>query len=218
MFLRRFAEDIVLPIELDGREHIDYVPTQVFTEYLRYAFPGDSPDGLVFSSARAQGRNYVLFCGPELIATQGSKRDDAVLTIDPATLTGHRLGWKTHQQKSSAASLWGLGPGPRLQAMTRFPSAPLGLPAGKLRCGTGNPPYSIRPYSPQAEQRISWDAAGEVLVGLSLRHQGSSPSAGSQRAAAMGSVVTWNRGMLTAAGSVEFYEDTGRRWLAENGL
>jgi hypothetical protein len=34
----------------------------------------------------------------------------------------------------------------------------------------------------------------------------------------MGSVVTWNRGMLTAAGSVEFYEDTGRRWLAENGL
>jgi hypothetical protein len=27
--------------------------------------------------------------------------------------------------------------------------------------------------------------------------------------------VTWNRGMLTAAGSVEFYEDTGRRWLAE---
>jgi hypothetical protein len=94
VFLRRFAEDIVLPIEPDGREHIDYVPTQVFTEYLRYAFPGDSPDGLVFSSARAQGRNYVLFCGPELIATQGSKRDDAVLTIDPATLTGHRLGWK----------------------------------------------------------------------------------------------------------------------------
>jgi hypothetical protein len=34
----------------------------------------------------------------------------------------------------------------------------------------------------------------------------------------MGSVVTWNRGMLTVAGSVEFYEDTGRRWLAENGL
>ena len=46
-------------------------------------------------------------------------------------------------------------------------------------------------------------------MGLSLRHQGWSPSAGSQRAAAMGSVVTSNRGMLTAAGSVEFYEDTG---------
>ena len=30
--------------------------------------------------------------------------------------------------------------------------------------------------------------------------------------------LSWNRGMLTAAGSVEFYEDTGRRWLAENGL
>jgi hypothetical protein len=51
-------------------------------------------------------------------------------------------------------------------------------------------------------------------VGLSLRHQGSSPV--SRFAACRGhGIVTWNRGMLTAAGSVEFYEDTGRRWLAE---
>jgi RES domain len=94
LFLRRFAEDIVLPIELDGREHIKYVPTQVFTEYLRYAFPGRRPDGLVFSSARAFGRNYVLFCGPESVAVQSNHSDGAVITIDSATLTAHRFDWR----------------------------------------------------------------------------------------------------------------------------
>lgn len=93
-FLRRFAEDIVLPIELDGREHIEYVPTQVFTEYLRYAFPGRRPDGLVFSSARASGRNYVLFCGPESVAVQSNHSDGAVITIDSATLIAHRFDWR----------------------------------------------------------------------------------------------------------------------------
>ena len=38
-FLHRFIKDLTLPIVLDGREHIDYVPTQVLTEYLRYSFP-----------------------------------------------------------------------------------------------------------------------------------------------------------------------------------
>lgn len=37
-FLQQFVGDVTLPVELDGREHIDYVPTQVFTEYVRYAF------------------------------------------------------------------------------------------------------------------------------------------------------------------------------------
>lgn len=94
LFLRRFAEDIVLPIKLDGREHIEYVPTQVFTEYLRYAFPGRRPDGLVFRSARGFGRNFVLFCGPESVATHGNHGDSAVITIDSATLTAYRLDWR----------------------------------------------------------------------------------------------------------------------------
>jgi hypothetical protein len=89
-FLRRFAEDIVQPIELDEREHIEYVPTQVFTEYLRYALPGRRHHGLVFSSARASGRNCVLFCGPESVAAHSNQSDDAVITIGSATLTAYR--------------------------------------------------------------------------------------------------------------------------------
>lgn len=83
-----------MPIELNGREHIEYVPTQVFTEYLRYAFPGRRPDGVVLASARSSGRNFVLFCGPESVAAQGHQSDSAVITIDSAALTAYRLGWQ----------------------------------------------------------------------------------------------------------------------------
>lgn len=93
-FLKRFAEDLALPIELDGREHIEYVPTQVFTEYLRYAFPVHRPDGLVFNSARAVGRNYVLFCGPEAVAAQGNHSADHILTVDQTSLAVYHFGWQ----------------------------------------------------------------------------------------------------------------------------
>ncbi|KAA0081236.1 RES domain-containing protein [Mycolicibacterium sp. P9-64] len=66
-FMQRFIDDLTLPVELDGREHIDYVPTQVFTEYFRYAFP-DRVDGLMFPSAQGPGNNVALFFGPDLCA------------------------------------------------------------------------------------------------------------------------------------------------------
>lgn len=37
-FLNSFSKEISKPIKLDNRIHIEYVPTQVFTEYLRYVF------------------------------------------------------------------------------------------------------------------------------------------------------------------------------------
>jgi len=36
MFLHGFARDLRAPVALDGREHIEYVPTQVVTEYMRW--------------------------------------------------------------------------------------------------------------------------------------------------------------------------------------
>lgn len=35
LFLREFVKSITLPVVHDGREHIEYVPTQVLTEYFR---------------------------------------------------------------------------------------------------------------------------------------------------------------------------------------
>ncbi|HEX8513014.1 MAG TPA: HEPN-associated N-terminal domain-containing protein [Allosphingosinicella sp.] len=68
-FLHAFAQDIVQPIVRDGREHIEYVPTQIVTEYFRRVFrdAGGKPiDGIVYESSRhAGGRAFVLFCENE---------------------------------------------------------------------------------------------------------------------------------------------------------
>jgi len=50
---------------MDGYEHIEYVPTQVVTEYFRYVVPEIAIykiDGIVYPSAKEGGKNCcVLF-------------------------------------------------------------------------------------------------------------------------------------------------------------
>ena len=89
-FLRQFIHDITLPVELDGREHIDYVPTQVFTEYFRYAFPA-GVDGLMFSSAQGPGNNVAVFFGPEFCADKGAESERTRLSLDTGTLQISRV-------------------------------------------------------------------------------------------------------------------------------
>ena len=64
-FLRDFVEDFAKPIKKDGREHIEYVPTQVVTEYLRHVFRAENGHrvrGLIYQSARNGGcKCCVLF-------------------------------------------------------------------------------------------------------------------------------------------------------------
>lgn len=65
-FLHAFAVDISQPIARDGREHIEYVPTQIVTEYFRRLFrtaDGRNLDGIIYRSARQPGaKAFVLFC------------------------------------------------------------------------------------------------------------------------------------------------------------
>lgn len=62
-FLRDFSDLIALPVGRDDRPHIDYIPTQVFTEYLRdYAFENGPIDGIKYRSAKGvSGANVVFF-------------------------------------------------------------------------------------------------------------------------------------------------------------
>lgn len=68
-FLHAFAYDIVQPIARDGREHIEYVPTQIVTEYFRRVFrdpDGNAIEGIIYRSSRQGGdRAFVLFCENE---------------------------------------------------------------------------------------------------------------------------------------------------------
>lgn len=77
-FLHAFAEDLAKPIARDGREHIEYVPTQIVTEYIRRVFEGPDkahPDGLVYRSARhAGGKAFVLFCENSQCVDPGAEK------------------------------------------------------------------------------------------------------------------------------------------------
>jgi RES domain/HEPN/RES N-terminal domain 1 len=68
-FLYGMRRDIGRPVTLDGREHIDYVPTQVVCEYLRDQLPseiGEPVHGLAWESTRRAGSlNYVFFLDQE---------------------------------------------------------------------------------------------------------------------------------------------------------
>lgn len=65
LFIRQFVDTISVPVVKDGREHIDYVPSQVVCEYLAQVFVvghGRALDGLIFpSSVRTGGQNLVVF-------------------------------------------------------------------------------------------------------------------------------------------------------------
>lgn len=60
-FLQSFVHDLCKPIARDGKEHIDYVPTQIVTEYFRYMFK-PKIDGIIYPSTKSKGNNsMVLF-------------------------------------------------------------------------------------------------------------------------------------------------------------
>jgi hypothetical protein len=65
-FLEKFAADVSRPLDDDRREHVDYAPTQAFTEYVRYRLKveGTRADGICYKSAKhPTGKSYVFFCG-----------------------------------------------------------------------------------------------------------------------------------------------------------
>jgi len=88
-FLQDFVNDISKSINRDGKEHIDYVPTQIVTEYFRYIFNTETKiDGLVYPSAKLNGQKCcVLFLDNEtsldelrLIQSSISTKETKVLT------------------------------------------------------------------------------------------------------------------------------------------
>jgi hypothetical protein len=64
MFLHSFLRDFSKPIKKDGREHYEYAPTQVVTEYFRHVFRDvlrDAIKGVVYPSSATSSKSYVLF-------------------------------------------------------------------------------------------------------------------------------------------------------------
>jgi RES domain-containing protein len=64
LFLTKFIAAICEPIDKDGREHIEYVPSQVMSEFFALRFQDGKRrglDGILYPSSIVGGRNLVLF-------------------------------------------------------------------------------------------------------------------------------------------------------------
>ena len=73
--LHAFARKITQPVDGTDHVHIDYIPSQVVTEFIRdQKFTGGKLDGIRYSSARdVSGRNVVLFATQrDLMEADGS--------------------------------------------------------------------------------------------------------------------------------------------------
>lgn len=94
LFLHHFVQSITQPVSHDGKEHIDYVPSQIVTEYFRHAYrlpENRRLDGIIYPSAqRPRGRSIVIFAGhDDLNPHPYDWRQEErlpILALDPASI------------------------------------------------------------------------------------------------------------------------------------
>ena len=98
-FLRQFADEVAEPVAADAGP-VDYVPTQIVTEYMRHELRdegGEAVRGIRYrSAARADGISWVLFVDAAgcCAVTAGWEADDPRwLALDPSSLQHFELGW-----------------------------------------------------------------------------------------------------------------------------
>jgi len=84
LFLAKFAADLGQPIRWDGCQHIEYVPTQVFTEYVRHIMKG--PNGAPIHGIRYQSSKNGKPCCV-IFATQA----ECLAPLGPLDFTGQFL-------------------------------------------------------------------------------------------------------------------------------
>lgn len=92
-FLHTFKDEISRPVAHDGSEHIEYVPTQVVSEYLAQEFnlgANKLADGVIYPSAVSKnGKNLVVF--PNLHQTLKSKEKQPFAMIKLETARTGRV-------------------------------------------------------------------------------------------------------------------------------
>jgi hypothetical protein len=86
IFLRNFKEEISKPIRKNGAEHIEYVPSQIFTEYIRHIYKDQSNnniEGILYpSTKRTGGVCCVLFIENQHCCDIGNASDKHYLLLE----------------------------------------------------------------------------------------------------------------------------------------
>ncbi len=97
-FLHSFVESMAAKVERGDREHVDYVPTQVVTEYFRTTFrhAGSTIDGIrYFSAQRPKGKSLVLFGDQANIVLHQAD-------VEQITRSGECEAWQLNMWKEKA--------------------------------------------------------------------------------------------------------------------
>lgn len=85
LFLHNFVAELTSPVSKDDLEHIEYVPSQVVTEFLRDRFEivaSESPKGIVYPSATDRdGPSLVLFYSHRDFTQEGQRSEDPPLEL-----------------------------------------------------------------------------------------------------------------------------------------
>jgi RES domain-containing protein len=86
-FLNEFVKAISAPIDKDGREHIDYIPTQIITEHLRHVHQkkndNEKIQGIIYPSSKSNGkRSVVIFCENEHCVEKGTAKPDSLFELE----------------------------------------------------------------------------------------------------------------------------------------
>ena len=115
-FLNHIATEISKPIEKDDKVHINYVPTQVVTEFVRSRLTAGKHriDGIKYESAARKGHaSYVIFATQTNVAdTKGdsheSRRDQWLVLKEPTQhYVSHEciLNWKEYASSPAPSKL-----------------------------------------------------------------------------------------------------------------
>ena len=85
-FLNEFAKAISAPIEEDGQKYIDYVPTQIITEHLRYVHCRKNDNqkiyGIIYPSSKSGKKSIVIFCEKEHCVEKGEAKEDSFFELE----------------------------------------------------------------------------------------------------------------------------------------
>ncbi len=85
MFLHHVQQDMAAAITRDGREHYEYIPTQIVAEYFRRVFRHDERplDGLMFNSShKGAGTCYCIFATAEQCVETSTDHPKALLRLE----------------------------------------------------------------------------------------------------------------------------------------
>lgn len=85
VLLGKFVSDLSSAISNDGSQHIEYVPTQVVTEYLKNSFSIDDENeihGLIYPSSKRKNKNCIVLFFTQEHLTQDRKDTTKYLCLD----------------------------------------------------------------------------------------------------------------------------------------